>query len=527
MRMPAVLLLLIALAGLGCGRKNAAEPMAEPTVKKGLGTFTIGAATTYVTGPIEADGHVNYANALNDRLRLGVTPENNAAVLLWKTLGPHPARTTFPPGFFELLEIQVPEPGGCFQPFQEFFQNRLRIDSSFIPGYSSQLGVLAQRPWTPNRFAEFNAWLEANEQPLALLVEATKRTRYYSPMIPTSGTEGLDGLLSVTIPGALAFRELADALLVRAMLRIGQNKVDAAWQDLLACHRLARLVSHGGSLIESLIGVVIENKACLGDLAFLEWTQPDAKQVEARMRELRSLPPAAELADKVSLGDRFTMLEHVMLIDRDGLKHLSKGKGSSTNRIGDIGLEGIDWDPALEAINKQFNDLSAAMRVKKRSERAAQINQFWAELSGLSDEISDPANRLAELSHEGKESAKAKGQVVGEILITLLLPAFNKVQDARDRSTQTMDNLFVAFALAAYRSEHATYPESLDLLAPNYLSSVPEDQFSDKPLIYRVQGDGYILYSVGLNGTDDGGRTWREDPKYDDLVVQMPLPPLK
>jgi hypothetical protein len=31
------------------------------------------------------------------------------------------------------------------------------------------------------------------------------------------------------------------------------------------------------------------------------------------------------------------------------------------------------------------------------------------------------------------------------------------------------------------------------------------------------------LYSVGLNGKDDGGRSYGHDPPGDDLAVRMPL----
>jgi len=53
--------------------------------------------------------------------------------------------------------------------------------------------------------------------------------------------------------------------------------------------------------------------------------------------------------------------------------------------------------------------------------------------------------------------------------------------------------------------------------------------FSDSDLHYKQEGDGYLLYSVGVNGKDDGGRG-REDRKedendtedWDDLVVRVP-----
>src|SRR5690349_12610174 len=52
--------------------------------------FTIAKETTFVTGPVDKEGYIDYIAALNERLRKGVTPENNVVVLLWKALGPHP-----------------------------------------------------------------------------------------------------------------------------------------------------------------------------------------------------------------------------------------------------------------------------------------------------------------------------------------------------------------------------------------------------------------------------------------------------
>ena len=43
----------------------------------------------------------------------------------------------------------------------------------------------------------------------------------------------------------MQYREAARALTARAMLRVDEGKVDEAWDDLLACHRLARLAGQG------------------------------------------------------------------------------------------------------------------------------------------------------------------------------------------------------------------------------------------------------------------------------------------
>src|SRR5262249_55523024 len=102
-----------------------------------------------------------------------------------------------------------------------------------------------------------------------------------------------------------------------------------------------------------------------------------------------------------------------------------------------------------------------------------------------------------------------------------------KVQNAHDRIEQVQRNLQVAFALAAYHRDHKGYPAKLDDLALRYLAAIPNDLFCGKALVYRPSAKGYLLYSVGVNGQDEGGRSADDDPAGDDLAVRMPLPELK
>ena len=101
------------------------------------------------------------------------------------------------------------------------------------------------------------------------------------------------------------------------------------------------------------------------------------------------------------------------------------------------------------------------------------------------------------------------------------------MQNACDRDEQVQRNVQVAFALAAYHRDHGDYPAKLDDLAPKYLAAVPDDLFSGKALVYRPTDKGYLFYSVGVNGKDEGGRSFNDDPAGDDLPVSMPLPELK
>ena len=80
--------------------------------------------------------------------------------------------------------------------------------------------------------------------------------------------------------------------------------------------------------------------------------------------------------------------------------------------------------------------------------------------------------------------------------------------------------LMVAFALQAFVKDNARYPEKLDELRGKYLQEIPVDPFGhNAPLIYRRQGESYLLYSVNEDGVDGGGTTTEDKPLEGDLVV--------
>jgi hypothetical protein len=63
-----------------------------------------------------------------------------------------------------------------------------------------------------------------------------------------------------------------------------------------------------------------------------------------------------------------------------------------------------------------------------------------------------------------------------------------------------------AVPLKRYRLRHSRWPDSLDALVPAFLSEVPRDWMNGQPLRYRRNPDDtFTLYSVGLDGNDDGG----------------------
>jgi hypothetical protein len=63
-----------------------------------------------------------------------------------------------------------------------------------------------------------------------------------------------------------------------------------------------------------------------------------------------------------------------------------------------------------------------------------------------------------------------------------------------------------AIAIKHYQLRAGALPPDLAALVPAYLSQLPRDWMDGKSLRYRANPDGaFTLYSVGLDGRDDGG----------------------
>ncbi len=113
------------------------------------------------------------------------------------------------------------------------------------------------------------------------------------------------------------------------------------------------------------------------------------------------------------------------------------------------------------------------------------------------------------------------------------MPSVVASVEAQDRAATAIELNDLAFALAIYHADRGSYPATLADLVPKYIATVPKDIFGhDAELHYARQGDGYLLYSVGSNGKDDGGKTYgdRASPSYgpgdyDDIVVRVPAKP--
>jgi hypothetical protein len=93
--------------------------------------------------------------------------------------------------------------------------------------------------------------------------------------------------------------------------------------------------------------------------------------------------------------------------------------------------------------------------------------------------------------------------------VMMRLQRWRSIQKAEMRHKRVIAHerlLATELALRCYESEQGHAPMGLEQLVPEYFQHVPQDPFSGKPVIYRPQGTHWLMYSVGEDGLDDGGK---------------------
>jgi hypothetical protein len=172
--------------------------------------------------------------------------------------------------------------------------------------------------------------------------------------------------------------------------------------------------------------------------------------------------------------------------------------------------------------------------------KCATDDKAIAALEALEAETRTTANRAAEsvVSSKPEVVDRWEPKVKARRLVELAaLPVISFMPAAHvriDQQRQAEENLAAtALALAGYHADHHAYPKTLAELVPAYIDAIPKDPFDDGQLHYKPQQangrrDGYLLYSVGQNGKDEGGQgpesfNYRsDDGRNDDISVRMP-----
>lgn len=169
-------------------------------------------------------------------------------------------------------------------------------------------------------------------------------------------------------------------------------------------------------------------------------------------------------------------------------------------------------DPAFAELDDEA--LRAKVEEKIAEMEALQPAEMWAELDRF---------YAAQQAEAAKPFwARQPLPPPENLLLKMLLSPFDAAALKYAVSDARLQVDLAAVAAQAYFGEHGVYPAELGALVPNYLPEVPRDPFADAPLLSdfrepvsrahpaaQREPEGakvLVIYSVGPDGDDDGGR---------------------
>jgi hypothetical protein len=154
-----------------------------------------------------------------------------------------------------------------------------------------------------------------------------------------------------------------------------------------------------------------------------------------------------------------------------------------------------------------------------RSNAQMALEIFARMLEGLSEDWPVAIKTQAEIAAD--INARAKGAIsrLRYVTATLLLPANETIMITGARAVARQRCLICAIAAERHRKLVGEYPTSLndidvELFAPTIQQSADTtDPFNGQPLKYSVTAEGVLIYSVGRDMTDDGGKVSSDHPR--------------
>jgi hypothetical protein len=286
-------------------------------------------------------------------------------------------------------------------------------------------------------------------------------------------------------------------------------------------HQLARMIAQGPTLIELLVGSAIESMACAGEAVLLRQGLLTAVQARSFLNDLNALPDWPDSARAMNGMQRYALF--------DAYSHVVRARDASLlfavtesaeikqvfTRLLEVPAE-CDWDEPLRVCNQWYDRAVQAMGIKSRGQRLEALHRLSDQLGALRDSTADPRileDRLAIVDR------KERGAIIGELLTATLMTSFAQSREAEDRVTARSRLSRLGMALVCHRAEQGRLPASLDDLNPRIVEPGLTDPFTDKAFVYKPDENGFLLYSLGSNEQDDGGRTYGEEEGVDDLVV--------
>ncbi|MBM4031661.1 MAG: hypothetical protein FJ291_07730 [Planctomycetes bacterium] len=275
-------------------------------------------------------------------------------------------------------------------------------------------------------------------------------------------------------------RQAARLLALEALERTESGKGDDAAASLLAALRTGEAVRREPTTISTLVRIACDAIA-IG-------------QMERWASRARPSPAALERVEAALAAAADTRLvEGALLGERCFGVHIYQTDVLGPNRAAKLAQLGWGDGPLPLAINIVPNayfkmDMCHYLDIMEAHLAAARKPYPQSHMAGA------------------QAGLEVEGRVPRYYVVSrMILPALGRVVIEGQRHMARCETARVALATLRYKAKQGRLPAGLAALVPDFLKAVPPDPFDGKPLRYKGDEAGLVVYAVGEDGKDNGG----------------------
>jgi hypothetical protein len=310
---------------------------------------------------------------------------------------------------------------------------------------------------------------------------------------PYARMEGDSRPFGRPMPNFVQIRVAAQGLAERAEAEVLVGESQEAWHDLSLVRELCRLLQSDKpmTLVAGMIEVAITGlytQVIQDGLRLGAWREPELAAIEKQLAEIR-LPGVLATAldfERVAVSELIensTRAERAKLFGsdprnfRDRLRHADTLLFELAPR-GWLYQNMVAGDLVVEKMTAAIDATNGIVRPGEvESAKGAAIKSF---------------------DHPGPYTFLAKRA----------WPNFIRAVQTTAHNQALVNEAIVACGLERFRLARGAYPQTIEELSPEFVKQLPHDVVNGEPLKYgRTAGGGYLLYSIGWNEKDDGGKS--------------------
>ena len=379
---------------------------------------------------------------------------------------------------------EVPETDNAAVLYAQAFTLSVFGSQVELPETIAEIPTAGFAPLTEESRAKLRSFFEEHSEAMDLLYAATNRAGCRFALDFTQGQFML-------LPHLSQLKKACLMLAGAALLHASEGNTRQAANDFAAAARVANSVAGEPLLISQLVrpgcwSVIL--KGLESTLSLFQFSEEDLELIQSSLAQ-------AEIPDGIARG---LAGERTM-----GLAIFIDPRIQNSFFTGGTGAAPPGSQRSLSSLGSRFG-----ISVLKVSGLFRQDRDFF--LDTTSNMIAVAQMPFPDRLKAGQVSTVPPSRLL--LFSRMLLPALSRAVTrdadfcARVRTAQT------ALAVERYRQTHDDrLPERLEALMPQYLPQVPADPYNGQPMRLKRLARGFLIYSVGVNGVDDGGTV--EDPK--------------